>query len=296
MLQVDGERPARGKSARGASVLNTDGKVSIGQFSHNRISDSLSSWAFRRQKKSQVTQGDVLLRQRSIDLDKELEQVRGELSETAAEQQALEGQIFASDELQPVERLRLQSQLAQVASRRRGLQRQFDLLKSKKELLVVTSPITGEIITSNVREQLLGRPVRPGLVVMEIANTEGDWEVELLMPEKRMAHVNRALEARQESGDPLEVEFIPRSQPESTLSGTVIEVDTTAEARGEEGNTVKLRVKLDSQEEFRELIAKPVVGAEVTANVSCGEATIAYAWLHDLIDAVRTHIIFPYSW
>ncbi|MEM1304294.1 MAG: HlyD family efflux transporter periplasmic adaptor subunit, partial [Planctomycetota bacterium] len=248
-------------------------------------------------QKSVVKSGDELLRQRSIDLDKELEQVRGELGETTAELRSLQSQVFNADELKPVERQRLESELAQVQSRSRGLERQFELLELKRGLLVVTSPIDGEVVTSNVREQLKGRPVRPGLVLMEIADTEGDWEVELLMPEKRMAHVNRTIEAREERDlGPMVVEFIPRSQPESTLTGTVIDVDTTAEPRGEDGNTVKVRVKLDSQQAFRDLIATPVVGAEVTANVYCGRCSVAYAWLHDLVDAVRTHIIFPYSW
>lgn len=241
-------------------------------------------------QKSQVKQGDVLLRQRSLDLDKELEQIRGEWNETDAQHRSLQTQILNPGDLTIVERQRIQSQLTEVATRLRGLRPQFDLLKSKQELLVITSPITGEVVTSNVRENLLGRPVRPGQVAVEIADTASDWEVELLMPEKRMAHINKALKHQ----GTLRVDFIPRSQPESTLKGTVIDVDSTAEARGDQGNTVKLRVKLDNQQAFRELITTPVVGAEVTAKVYCGETSVFYAWMHDLIDAIRTHVIFPY--
>ena len=64
-----------------------------------------------------------------------------------------------------------------------------------------------------------------------------------------------------------------------------------SEVRGEEGNTVLIKVKLD-QEMLRKTFPEPKIGAGVTAKVNCGKESFAFVWLHDLIDFVRAKILF----
>ncbi len=61
--------------------------------------------------------------------------------------------------------------------------------------------------------------------------------------------------------------------------------------RGDDGNTVLLTVEFD-QADFREAVLDPKVGAEVKARIHCGRASLAYAYLHDLVDFVRSKILF----
>lgn len=128
---------------------------------------------------------------------------------------------------------------------------------------------------------------------MEIANPDGDWEVEILMPEKKMGHVTRTWKESQASGEPMKVVFIPASKPEDELEGRVVQVDETSENRGDEGNVVRLVVAFD-QQKFRELMPDPKIDAAVKANVYCGTRSFFYYWLHDLYDTIQSEILFRF--
>lgn len=56
------------------------------------------------------------------------------------------------------------------------------------------------IVTWQVRDRLLLRPVEKGQVLLAVADKTGPWELEVHMPDDRLGHVNRAAtQARQEA-------------------------------------------------------------------------------------------------
>jgi hypothetical protein len=77
----------------------------------------------------------------------------------------------------------------------------------------------------------------------------------------------------------LPVRYILAVDPGSNFEGTVTEVHRSAEVRGEEGNTVLVRVAIN-KEDVKEYL-RP--GATVTAKIYCGRASIGYVWFHQLI-------------
>jgi hypothetical protein len=89
----------------------------------------------------------------------------------------------------------------------------------------------------------------------------------------------------------LKVTFFLALNPGEKLEGKVEEIHRSAEVRGEDGNTVLLRVSLD-QDRLREVIAEPKIDAGATAKVHCGKRPIGYVYLHDLVDFVRAKILF----
>jgi hypothetical protein len=68
-------------------------------------------------------------------------------------------------------------------------------------------------------------------------------------------------------------------------------VERSAEVRGDEGNTVLIRVSFD-QMTLRKAVADPKIGAGATAKVDCGKRAIGYVWFHDLVDFIRAKILF----
>src|SRR5690606_22104635 len=102
--------------------------------------------------------------------------------------------------------------------------------------------------------------------------------------------VAEAWKEAQEKGESLPVTFILIGVPDTTFHGTVELVETTAEARGDKGNSVLIRVKL-SPDELQSLRDKlggdPKVGAEAIAKITCGKAAPGYVYLHDLFDFVQ---------
>jgi len=81
--------------------------------------------------------------------------------------------------------------LAQMASLNAQLKLYDEELKEEE----VRSPRRGMVITWEVKERLNRRPVQKGQVLMQIADPEGPWQLELDMPEHRMGHIARAQNA-----------------------------------------------------------------------------------------------------
>ena len=86
------------------------------------------------------------------------------------------------------------------------------------------------------------------------------------------------------------MKYITNAKPGTTHLGTIKEIHRTAEIRGEEGNTVLIRVAINKSELGSDL--RP--GADVTAKVRCGRASIGYSLFHDLFSFVQAKILFRF--
>jgi hypothetical protein len=182
------------------------------------------------------------------------------------------------------QRMQIESELVTERELKDSLQKQLEILRSEEQELRIYSPITGQIITWDVENKLKGRSVNKGQAMMQVADPAGAWELELLMPEYRMGHI---AEARRTLGDPLKVSFILATEPDTKHIGTVTEIHSAAEVRGEEGNTVLMRVAIN-KDEIKDLHLE----AAITGRVSCGRRSIGYVWFHDLIDWIYSQVLF----
>ncbi|MFZ5831835.1 MAG: hypothetical protein ACOY3P_17240, partial [Planctomycetota bacterium] len=59
--------------------------------------------------------------------------------------------------------------------------------------------------------------------------------------------------------------------------------------RGEEGNTVLIKVAID-----KEKMPHLLVDTGVTGSIDCGTRPLGYAWLHDVWDFIQSKIVFRY--
>jgi hypothetical protein len=98
-----------------------------------------------------------------------------------------------------------------------------------------------------------------------------------------------ALPVTEPEDDHVRVSYILATEPGTTRYGTVKEIETSAEVRGDEGVTVLIKVAIN-KEELPDL--RP--GASVTAKINCGRRSLGYVILDDLISFIQTRIIFRY--
>lgn len=166
------------------------------------------------------------------------------------------------------------------------LEKQRDVLKRQEERLVIRSPIDGTVVSWDIENRLLNQTVRPGQVLMEIRDLEGDYELHLRMPEQDMGHV---VQARHDLEPALPVEYILAVNPGEPLHGAIAEVDEAAEVHGEEGNTVRIKVRIDTVN-IHWTHKRP--GAEATAKVHCGRRAVGYVLLHRVFEFVESRILF----
>jgi multidrug efflux pump subunit AcrA (membrane-fusion protein) len=224
-----------------------------------------------------VQKGQVLVRLRNPELTDKKNEVTGKLK-TAKESLNKALRTLFQERLAPGDHAKLTGEVNELKSTIASLESMEASLQGQVDALVVRSPVAGRVITWDPEKRLIGRPVEKGQTLLTIANTEGDWELEMHMPEDRIAFIRRA---QQEFGDQLEVSFVVANEPGRTHYGYVREMEYSAEPRGEEGVTVLIKVDFDKAEFGPEKLQLQQ-GTTVTAKVACGRRALGYVLFHDL--------------
>jgi len=185
--------------------------------------------------------------------------------------------------LSSTEENRLTGERLQLEQESQNIERELALLRDKQRQLTIVAPQRGQVVTWKVRDLLLSRPVARGQGLLTLANPDGPWELELNLPERRLMHVQRV----RGNSQAVPVSFVLSSHPGQTFHGEVVEIEQAAEVRGDEGNTVLVRVAV-KKEELPPLHDQTTV----TAKLNCGRTSIGYAWFCDVIETVQTKVLF----
>jgi multidrug efflux pump subunit AcrA (membrane-fusion protein) len=230
-----------------------------------------------------VKRGDILARMTNNKLD-------GEIANLIGRKRTTHERIRSSTRAQYDKRLTVEQQnqmageLLELEQAAESINRELALLRKQQERLVIRSEMDGQVVTWNVGDVLLRRPVQRGQILMTTVDPAAEWELELFMPERRIGHLSRSIgDAAQQP----QVTFMLASHPGQEFEGRVTEVHRVAEVRGEEGNTVLLRVAVDKSQ-LPELRSE----TSVTARVLCGQRSIGFVVFHELIETIQTKVLF----
>ncbi|HUG69448.1 MAG TPA: HlyD family efflux transporter periplasmic adaptor subunit [Pirellulaceae bacterium] len=230
-----------------------------------------------------VRAGDVLARMSNNKLEVEIANLIGRKRTTEERIRSLTRAQY--DQRLTVERQnQMAGELLELGQAEESIDRELALLREQQARLVLRSEMDGQVVTWSVGDVLLRRPVQRGQILMTVVDPGGDWELELNMPERRMGHLAQAVEEGQRLPA---VTFMLASHPGKEFAGQVTEIHRVAEVRGEEGNTVLLRVAVDKSE-LPELRS----ATTVTARVQCGRRSIGFVVFHELIETIHTKILF----
>jgi multidrug efflux pump subunit AcrA (membrane-fusion protein) len=242
-----------------------------------------------------VQPGDLLVQLRNSDLEVEFQDVVGQCQAKQERLFSVEYALLNQKSLTEVERIRLSGEARELRQELDTLEKQYQLLKKKRDLLEIRAPIAGEVMMSwDVQKSLLRRPVTTGQILMSVADPTGDWELELFVRESRAGHVRRARADRQwcekYPGAGEEVTYILATDPGTYRHGKIKEIKGGTEVHQEKGQIVKMKVDIDNEE-----LGNPHPGATVTADVYCGRRSVAYVWFHEAWEWVQSNIIFYLS-
>jgi multidrug efflux pump subunit AcrA (membrane-fusion protein) len=221
-----------------------------------------------------VKQGQLLATLRNTDLEVAITDVLGRKASSEEQLVSTRRAILEDKKITADEKTRMAGRAAQLEQEIKSLAQQLDLYAKKKQDLEVRSPIDGVIVTWQVRDRLLLRPVEKGQVHM---------------PDDRLGHVNRAVAEARETGRELEVDYIVATDPGTRHHGAVKEIHEQAEVRGEQGNTVLVRVTIDPARHEKEELG---AGATVTARINCGQRPLGYVWFHDVLAFIQSQVLF----
>jgi multidrug efflux pump subunit AcrA (membrane-fusion protein) len=229
------------------------------------------------------------VRLRDPQLELELKRVDGELETAQRQLDAVRATrtnraVRGAD---AVDGYRLSAEERELDQQLTNLRAEQDLLQRERAKLVVNSPLAGRVLTWDVVNRLIARPVERGDVLVTVADLSADWNLELDVPDDGIGHVMAAREALRPD---LPVEFRLSSDDRELHIGHIKQISMIADVGEEDGSTpeptvlVKVAFDEDALGERARQGLRPGVSAR--AQIACGRRALGYVWLHDIWDAV----------
>lgn len=232
-------------------------------------------------------EGDVLIVMTRSQLDFETTRVSGEmqtarrrLASVQASRLDLTPQTAADREKYN----QLTGEEEEVQELLRSLEQQQQVLKAQRDDLFVKSPLTGQVITWNVRQLLEARPVQRGQVLLQVADLSGPWVVEVEVPDDQVGHV---LKARQELRPDLAVSFMLATEPGFAHEGVIEKVAMATDVRPSEMASVLVTVRID-----RDQVPGLRPSATVVSRIHCGRRSVGFVWFHGLWETIQKKVLF----
>ena len=238
-------------------------------------------------EKQQVTENQDLLELVDDKLDFELSQVLGNRKTAESRLATIRNErvrLGREGQGSSIEALRLSAEETEVQALISSLEEQQALCEEQREKLTLTSPISGTITTWDFEQLLEGRPVRPGQRLLTIAQLDGEWTVEALVPDEHIGFIREQWEA---SDGQVSVNLTPATDSESMLTGVVTDIAPATELNAASETVVRIRIEID-----RDKLTDARPNATVVARFDCGERPLGFVLFHDLIRRVREWQMF----
>ncbi|MDR3634810.1 MAG: HlyD family efflux transporter periplasmic adaptor subunit [Isosphaeraceae bacterium] len=248
-----------------------------------------------------VSKGDLLVRLSSKELEREHKKLIAEKSQSITQADHLMSQIRQSAGLRPDEIVQLQARYSEEQIKSKSATEQIGIIEEQLALMPVISPYDGIVTTWEVRKNLQGRPVEIGQELVTVANTDGEWVLEVDVPDDDMGPILEAQEkleadiksGKKPPGSVLSAYFVTATDPEHRYPGFVRRIASKAELV-EQKHVVKVTVGFSDavKRDFltRNQSLRP--GAEVRARVDCGKARLAYVLLRDVVHVFYETVLF----
>jgi hypothetical protein len=185
----------------------------------------------------------------------------------------------------------------------------------KPGYFTVRAPLTGIILNSDFRENLVGRKVQPHEQLIRIGKTNlkkpnlAEWEVELKIPQKHVGQVLQAL-ARAGPGGEIDVDLLLAMEPTHVYKGKLRRdkmgwmATPNKDAHDEPEPVVPAWVrispiKIDGEDDIAADDRLPtdllVTGAEVHSRVRCGNYAAGYSLFYGVWEFTFEKVLF-YLW
>lgn len=235
-----------------------------------------------------VKTGQVLLRLSDPALAAELAKVEGTLREAEErlrtnKLQRMRGK-FESDEQRKASVL----EAAGLQASLDNLRKQHSLLTEKMDDLVIRSPMDGMVISWDTERKLINRPVETGQKLLAVAESDGEWELELKLADQRSGYLRSIWPDSQRTIDEStlpKATYVMASEPTKVYTGRVRDWSRRADVDEELGNVVRVYVDANGLADGLTDSLRP--GTEVIAHIHVGRRSLGYCKLFEFFDWVQ---------
>ncbi len=233
-----------------------------------------------------VEKDQLLARMKNNDLLVEIENLTGKIAEAKTTLESSRTLQASGNKLTPMEKNSINNEVSLAIQTIKSLNNELGWKQDKAKLLDITSPSAGQVVNWQVRQNLLRRPVVRGQNLMTIVDPNTQWQIELEMPERRLAHLIKEIERNENS---VEVTFGLVSHPGAEYTGRVLNLDRQLDVHSDDGNSALVRIEFENDTVNPELLR---AGTRVTAKIHCGTRSIGYVMFHELIETVQSSFLF----
>lgn len=223
----------------------------------------------------QVSEGQLLMQLRSDELSLELESVLGQTAASEARLAAIE-QLKAA---RSADMALLTAEQAEISAGMESLRLRRALLERRLAALNVHAQFSGRVYADDIAERLTGKPLQRGQLLLELANPQGAWELQLEVPERESRHVMSAA-----AEGPPTVSFFSETAPETIHRTQVSRIAESAVIN--EAGQLMLKVKADLAADVLSG-GRERPGAGVRAEIACGRKSLGYVLLRKFLEFVQ---------
>ena len=178
-------------------------------------------------------------------------------------------------------------------------------INDKPGFFFLLSPLNGIVLTPNFQEEMTGRVFKPSDQILRVGNKEGNWEIELKIPQKHIGQVLQAFKSTEpiDLDEELDVDLILRSAPTSTFKAKLARRSIGGEAtpnrddNNEAEPIVLAYVRIDGPgiDPAKSLAEKKVLlvpGTEVVAKIRCGDHAMGYSLFYGVWEFIYEKVVF----
>lgn len=234
-----------------------------------------------------VEKGKILAELENPDLEMQIEDIHLELSKIGESIETINARLVNPQQPENEDSIALGSELVQLINQGRYLNRKLELLDEKRSRQIIVAPFEGRITTWAPERRLTDLPRSVNQLVLSIADTNSQWQLELRIPQNKNGYVTTAL--ANNDGKPLKVEFILGTNANRTFEGELISVAQRAEMS--DAGVPEFRAIVNA--DFEDVdVAELRPGTGVTAKIICGRKPMGFVWFYQIIDFLRTRVFF----
>jgi multidrug efflux pump subunit AcrA (membrane-fusion protein) len=259
-----------------------------------------------------VKKGQVLVRLQSPELDKELKKAMAEMQKAESQAAWLRKQEQQADGAQTqgeTDINQIRAQISEAWLTVQSSKEQIEIIEDQFRSMEVRSPQDGIITTWEAKKILIGKPVEIGNELLQIAGIEGEWLLEVEVPDDDMGPILAARHQLQEDikagrkkpDATLAAYFVTMTDPEHRYHGYVRRIAPSAETMAESEqyknrHVVKVTIGFPAavREDYlkRNQITEMRPGAEVRARVDCGKTSLAYFLFRKPLQVLYESVLF----
>jgi len=236
-----------------------------------------------------VVEGQPLAKLRSPTLDLQIEETTGQIRAISEKRNGLKvaiNQISVANADAVVAQTRISADLLLLEIQEKQIEVKLKFLKTEQRKLEIHSPISGVVVSRDLRKELELRPLRRGDSMFNVANLKGDWQLNIRVADRDSGYVNQYYSPSLITPEsPTKIECVFDSLPNESFEGTVRYISSSVENPEGAGCFLLVLANLSLED-----ANKAHMGAKARVYFHCGQKPIWFVWCRPMIEAIQRRI------